>query len=66
MSPQLRSSAKTFSMLLWLALSAETAAGEVAQKNMVATELLRETIEGVPNKVVVMSRVSIPPDTQLP
>ena len=66
MSPQLRSSAKTFSMLLWLALSAVTAAGEVAQKNMVATELLREAIEGVPNKVVVMSRVTIPPDTQLP
>ena len=66
MNPQLRSGAKAFFMFLWLALSATTATGEVVQKDLISKELLRETIEGVPNKMVVMSRVSIPPDTQLP
>lgn len=33
---------------------------------MSVTPLLRDSIDGVPEKVVVMSRVSIPPNTQLP
>ena len=53
----------------FLCLSQLTVAQEVAapdQPNVVAENLLRESVVGAPDKEVIVSRVSFPPHTTLP
>lgn len=61
----LRSSLAPLMAPLLLGMSVFAVSAELPEQ-MRVTPLLRDTIDGVLEKVVVMSRVSIPPNTQLP